>query len=318
MASGRQVEYSLKLNSNAASVLTADAAAANKFDSSMWQVQKTLASFGLGLGAHFLIDAAKDWTQAAADYEQAMLRIKNASKTEEIGLFNEGFLNKQVDNFKLRLQETADAYGSFLFKIKNAGLSNDVQNKLFENLNIVGKVSGIAQEQMDATVRNIGILLGEGVLEARHLRQLSYVHPQLVPFLAEALGLKSGQVDAFDSILHGETTDETMMQKLSLLISSGKLTKLALPSSVIIDAVQRYADSIAGKLPETLNTVNSHLNDLSNTWLRFKNAMVLDQKPELLELFKYLEDGIRWLSEHEEGIIKTGKAIFELVKLYAE
>ena len=317
MASGRQVEYSLKLNSNASSVLMADAQAANKFDNSMWQVQKTLASFGLGLGAHYLIDAAKDWTQAAADYEQAMLRIKNVSG-EGLGVINQNFINSQVDNFKLKLQESADAYGNFLFKIKNAHLSNDVSNRLFENLNVVSKVAGIPQEQMDATIRNLGIMLGEGVLEARHLRMLSYVHPQIVPYLAEALGLKSGQIDVFNSILHGEDNDETAQQKLSLLISSGKLTKLALNSNVLIEAFEKYREAIEGKLPETLTLLQSQLNDLSNTWLRFKNSFVLGDKPELVELFNSVKDAIKWLTDHEEGLLKIGKAVFEIVKLYAE
>ena len=316
MASGRQVEYSLKLNSNASSVLMADAQAANKFDNSMWQVQKTLASFGLGLGAHYLIDAAKDWTQAAADYEQAMLRIKNVSG-EGLGVINQNFINSQVDNFKLKLQESADAYGNFLFKIKNAHLSNDVSNRLFENLNVVSKVAGIPQEQMDATIRNLGIMLGEGVLEARHLRMLSYVHPQIVPYLAEALGLKSGQIDVFNSILHGEDNDETAQQKLSLLISSGKLTKLALNSNVLIEAFEKYREAIEGKLPETLTLLQSQLNDLSNTWLRFKNSFVLGDKPELLEFFNSLKNSIHWLGEHEEGIIRTAKSILNIAEAYA-
>ena len=315
MASGRHVEYRLTLNSNASTVLNQDSAAANKFDNSMWQLQKTLASFGLGLGAHFLIDASKQWIQAAADYESAMLRIRNAS-IEGFGIFNESFLNNQVDKFKTKLQETADAYGGFLFKIKNAGLSNDVSNRLFENLSMVGKVSGIDQNQMDATVRNVGIMLGEGVLEARHLRQLSYVHPQLIPFLADAMGLKSGSADAFSGLFKTNIDDETAQQKLSQLISSGKLTKSALSSKVLIDAVEHYRESIEGKLPETLTTLQSQLNDLSNTWERFKNSLVLGQKPELVSLFDSLKDDINWLHEHEEGLIKFGKVILDVAEAW--
>ncbi len=317
MASGRHVEYTLRLNSNATSVLLGATTAANKFDNSMWQVQKTLASFGLGLGAHFLIDAAKNWTQAAADYETAMLRIRNASK-EGLGVFNSEFLLKETNFFKLKLQETSDAYGSFLFKIRNAGLSNDVQNRLFDNLTLVGKVSAIPQEQMDATVRNLGILLGEGVLEARHLRAISYVHPQIVPYLAKALGLKDNQKDAFAGILNEDTDDATAMQKLSKLISSGKLTKLALNSSILIDAFELYRESIETKLPETLRTVQSELNVLSNTWLTFKNNLVLDQKEELIHFFHSLEDSIKWLADHEAGIIRVGKVIFDVFKIWAE
>ncbi len=316
MASGRQVEYNLRLNSNASSVLMADSAAANKFDNSMWQVQKTLAAFGLGLGFHYLSDAAKNWTQAAADYETAMLRIRNAS-AEGFGIMNEKFLNHQVDNFKIKLEEAKDSYGKFLFFVKNTPYSNDQKNQLFENLNIVGKVGGISQENMDATMNNISKLLTEGILEGRTLRNLSRVHPALVPFLAEELGLKSGQKDEFSAIFKNEKIDdETMVQKLSLLISGGKLTKMAISSDALFEAMQKYADSLKSKLPETLNTVQSNLNELENTWYRFKNSLILDQKPELLQLFHDLENSIKWLGEHEEGIIRTGKAIFNLAEAY--
>ena len=316
MASGRQVEYRLQLTSNAVGVLGQADAAANKFDNSMWQVQKTLASFGVGLGAHFLIDAAKNWTQAAADYEQAMLRIKNASQ-EGFGIFNQDFLNKQVDHFKIRLQDAADSYSKFLFFVKNTPYSNNQKNELFEELNIVGKVGGISQENMDATMNNISKLLTEGILEGRTLRNLSRVHPGIVPFLADAMGLKTGEKDAFARVMK-EENEETMVQKLSQLISTGKLTKLHINSDILLEAFRNYAGGLQGKLPETLHTVQSELNDLSNTWERFKISMVLDEKPELINFFNSLKDSIKWLVDHEEGIIRTGRSIADAVKLYAE
>lgn len=319
MASGRQVEYSLRLNSNASSVLNADAQAANKFDNSMWQVQKTLASFGLGLGAHFMIDAAKDWTQAAADYEQAMLRIKNASQ-EGFGAFNEKFINDFSDKFKVKLQEVSDSYGKFLFYIKNAHLSNGVQNDLFTNLGIVGKIGGLDQGQLDLVIKDVSVLLGEGVLTARQLRGLAAVHPQYIPFLAARLGFKDKEKDEFEKLLH-EEEGETSAQKLNYAIATSKLTKMGINSNVLIPTTQDYADSLGGlggtKLAESLDTLNSHLADLSNTWLRFKNSMSLGQKPELLEFIHSLENGIKWLTEHEEGIIRTAKGIFHLVEAYA-
>jgi len=317
MASGRQVDYDLRLNSNAAQILNRDSAAAAKFDNSMWQVQKTLASVGLGLGAHFLIDAAKDWTQAAADYETSMLRIKNASH-EGFGVLNQDFIKKQVETFKIGLQESADAYGKFLFFVRNAPYSNDTLNRMYTDILTVSKVAGLPQESIDAAINNTAKMLSEGILEGRTLRQLSRVHAPLIPFLADAMGLKSGVKDEFSAIINNDSMDEkTMNQKLSFLISSGKLTKAALDPSVLIKAWDEYAKSVQEKLPETLNTIQSHLTDLSNTWLKFKNSMVLDQKPELLEFFKELESGIKWLSVHEESILKTGKAIFDIVELYA-
>ena len=318
MASGRQVDYDLRLNSNAAQILNRDSAAAAKFDNSMWQVQKTLASVGLGLGAHFLIDAAKDWTQAAADYETSMLRIKNASH-EGFGVLNQDFIKKQVETFKIGLQESADAYGKFLFFVRNAPYSNDTLNRMYTDILTVSKVAGLPQESIDAAINNTAKMLSEGILEGRTLRQLSRVHAPLIPFLADAMGLKSGVKDEFSAIINNDSMDEkTMNQKLSFLISSGKLTKAALDPSVLIKAWDEYAKSVQEKLPETLNTIQSHLNELSNTWLNFKNSMVLDQKPELTNFFHDLENGIHWLSEHEEQIISTAKDIFQIVKMYAE
>ena len=65
----------------------------------------------------------------------------------------------------------ADAYGNFLFRIKNANLSNDVSNKIFENLQIVGKVGGLTKSQLDAASRNISIMLSEASLK-QDIRQL--------------------------------------------------------------------------------------------------------------------------------------------------
>ena len=323
MASGRQVEYSLKLNSNVSQVLNQADKDANKFDNSMWQVQKTLASFGLGLGAHFMIDAAKSWTQGAADYEQAMIRIKNASESG-FGIKNQLFITDIVDKFKLDLQESADAYGRFLFKIKNANLDQSSKLKMFEEITTIGKVGGLTNNQMESTIFQLSTLLGEGVLEARHLRQLSMVHPQIMPFIADIIGLKSGQKDAFSGTIH-ETDDERAIQKLSQLMSSTKLTKMGLSStSILTQALDLYYKSLVGtpegqaKLNETLNTVQSNLNELSNTWLRFKNNMVLGQKPELLDFFNSLEHGVHWLVDHESEIINVSKSIFDIIKLYTE
>lgn len=318
----RNVTYTLNLNSNVSQILTQADKDAVKFDNTMWNLQKTLSSFGVGLGAHFLIDAAKSWTQGAADFESAMLRIKNASESVKLGIGNQFFIDKEVDRFKLKLQESIDAYGGFLFKIKNAGLSNNEKNKLFDEILTVSKVSGIPMSEMESTIRNTAIMLGEGVLEARHLRGLSYTHPQLVPFIADALGLQDYKKDQFTKLLHveskGDITDITKEQELSRLISSGKLTKLALPAKIILEAYEKYAESVSGKLPETLTTLQSNINDLDVAWERFKNDFVLDNKYEITNFFGELKDGIHWLKEHEYSIIHIGKNLLTILKLYAE
>ena len=87
---GRNVTYTLNLQSNVSQILARDEAATVRMDNSMWQLQKTMASFGVGLGAQFLINAGKEWIKGAADFELAMLRIKNAS-SGNFGVFNKTF-----------------------------------------------------------------------------------------------------------------------------------------------------------------------------------------------------------------------------------
>ena len=231
MASGRQVTYTLKLESNAQSVLQQTEREAAKLDGTMWQLQKTLSSFGLGLGAHFLIDAAKNWTKAAAEFETSMLRIKNASDMG-MEMKNQFFISREVDLYKIKLQEAADAYGSFLFKIKNANITGQQKNKLFDEILGVGKVAGLTEDQMSPVINNVSTMLAEGILEARHLRLLSYSHPQILPYLAKDLGL-----DANEMTNASKTEDEaTALQKFSRMLSSGKLTKAGVNSNVLLQA----------------------------------------------------------------------------------
>lgn len=317
MASGRQVEYSLNLKSNAYSTLMADSAAANKFDASMWQVQKTLASFGLGLGATFMIDAAKEWTQAAADYEVALLRIKNASD-KDLGIKNQLLIKDLVKEFKLDIEDATNAYGNFLFKTKNVNVSSDIKNNLFREIEAVGKIGGLTDEQMKSTTFQIATLLGEGVLDGRHLRQLSQVHPNLMPFIADELGLKNKEKDAYVTLLKGEDEDGTKLEKLSLLITKS-LTKLGIGSiDVIIPAMNKYFDSIKGGLAETLTTLNSQINDLHNTWFTFKSDFVLEHKQDLVDFFGELKEGIKWLTDNRAEIESTAKSIYDILKLYLE
>lgn len=314
MASGRQVTYTLNLNSNVIESLNKHEAAASRLDDSMWQLQKTLSAFGLGLGTHYLKEFVEDAIKGASEYETAMLRIKNASQDAFTGIKNQMFINNEVDLFKIKLDETVDSYGKFIFKIKNAGISNHESNKLFNEILAVGKIAGLSNQEMSPVVNNIGTMLSEGVLEARHLRALSNTHPQLLPYLAEILGLdKKAVSDAADT-----ENESSALQKFSRLLSTGKLTKAGVDSKVFLEAFEKYYNDVKEKLPETLHTLSSETNELSNSWERFKKSIVLTNKPEVVDFIHQLGDGVKWLTEHEDGIITWTERIGELVKLFIE
>lgn len=292
----QSVTYEINLRNNVIQALEQTEAVALRFDNTMRNVNETLRFFGLGFAGHFVVDEAKKWVDGAAEYEQAMLRIKNASVNATDGIKNQLFINSEVDKFKIDLQTAADAYGEFLVKIRNANLPADQVRKLHDEVLLISKVTAAPQGKMDSAVRDIGIMLGEGVLEARHLRALSYVMPQIIPFVAQQFGMSS--------------------QELSSLISSGKLTKSSIDSRVILSAMEEYANTLKNKLPESLQTTRSELNQLDNEWLRFKNDLVTELKPELIDLIHDLESIIHYLSEHREGVIATGKVILKLAEGY--
>lgn len=317
--SNRQATYTINLNNNVIRSLEQTEAAALRVDNVMAELNRTMSMFGLAFGAQFVINLGEEWVKTAASFEQSMLRIKNASSDVTTGLKNQLFITDIADKFRIDLEKTADSYGNFLFKIKNANLGTVKENRLFEQLTAISKVSGLSQGELDATVRNISILLGEGVLEARHLRGLSYVHPQLIPFLADELGLKDHQRDEFSNLLkHSDlqAEEETKLQKFSQMISSGKLTKLGLPADLIIGAMNRYYESIKDKVPETLTLVESELNSLGNLWFKFKKDLVLDNKTGVVDFLHDLGDGIKFLSEHSSGITEVVKDLSHLIKLY--
>src|ERR1035437_9677723 len=114
-------------------------------EASIGSLNASLRSMGVMFGAMELINFGKNAVQGAAYYEVSMLRIKNASDNATDGLKNQLFINKEVDTFKLKLQETVDAYGAFLFKIKNAKLNTTQKNDIFSELLMVGKVGGLSQ-----------------------------------------------------------------------------------------------------------------------------------------------------------------------------
>lgn len=118
----------------------------------------------LSLIANQIISFGKDAVQGAADYEVAMMRIKNVSKSTAEGLANISFINSEVDKLKIPLQDAADAYGTFLVRIANSGLAGDQVRKLHDEILSIAKVTGATPGKMDAAVLDVGKMLAEGVL----------------------------------------------------------------------------------------------------------------------------------------------------------
>jgi len=293
MASGRQVTYTLNVNGNVSQVLSQYEGAAQRLDGSMWGLQKTLSAFGVGLGAHYLKDFVKDAVNDISDFEVNMLRIKNASENFTDSIKNNLYIRKEANDFRNEIESMADAYGKFLFRVKNAGLTPNSSRQLFEDIVAVSKVGALSEGEELAVTTNIGKLMADGILMARPLRSIQQTHPQLLPFIADEMGLKSGEKDLFSDALGGGDADfESKIEKLNQLIST-KLTKMHISSKdIMLSAVHKYRESVQEGLPETLTTLSSEMNDLHNAWFSFKEDLVMDNKSSLVNFFGDLKSGI--------------------------
>lgn len=319
MASGQEVRYVVYVDGmgRVVSGFQQGEAAATSMERSIAGVNSSLRELGIAIGAYQLFDFAKGMVQDAADFEKMMLRIKNASQDASTGIKNQLFIGKEADDFKEKLDEVGEHYSKFLFKIKNAHLTNDQKNNIFNEILAIGKVGGLSSNQMESTIFQLSTLLGEGVLDARHLRQLGNVHPNLMPYIADELGLKDKQKDAFIKLLHTNEEDTTALQKLYQLMSSTKLTKLGINSlEVLPHALDRYYADIKDKVPETLGLIQSGINEISTAWARFDNEIIQKLKPELTELFIDIKDGISWIKDHEDGIIVFGKILKDVAEIW--
>jgi tape measure domain-containing protein len=139
---------------------------------------------------------------------------------------------------------------------------------------------------------NVGKMLGEGILESYSLRRLERAMPQITSFLAKHLDVSK--------------------QELSRSMSKGALTKAGIDSKVLLDVFQEYANSLNGGLQSSLETTQSGLNDLHNEWFTFTTDVTAKFKPEIMDLFGAMKDGIHLLKDNESGVISFGKAIAEL------
>lgn len=297
MATGQSVVYQVTIaEASAMASFARMEGAAMSFERSLAGINTTLAGIGLALGARAIFDFGKNMVQSAADYENAMLRIKFSSKSLEDGLRNQSFILGEVDKFKIPLQEATDAYGKFLAMVGSSHLAGDEIRKLHDNLLMVAKIKHVTDAQMGRAVYDLGALIGEPRMDAQHLRFLSYALPGIMPYVAKE--------------------NNITMEQLAEMIKKRKTGDL--DHNSVIRAVEDMAKDLGGNLPEALKSLQSNINELDNAWLELKNDITLQLKPELISLFQSLEHGVKYLKEHEEAVIRYGEGIANLIRIWIE
>lgn len=254
----------------------------------------TIKNLAFGAGLHSAFGAAKDWIQDAADLETAMKRIQFSSDNLEEGAKNIAFISSEVDKFRIPLQMAMDDYGKFLAMLSGSGLAGDEVRKLHDEILTIAKIKGLDPGQLSAGVMNLGKMIEAGSMDAKHLRPLEMQLSGIGKFLADEMG----------TTIHG----------LAVMRNDGLLTRA--DPAALTRAVEKQARSVEGHLGEAVRTMQSELDDLGNAWLRFKTSLVLDNKEQIHELFATLKDGIKYLSDHRDDIMRFADVVVTLGKAF--
>lgn len=261
---------------------------------SLSSLEGGLRTVGITLGAQALLRFGKDAVQSAADYEAAMKRIIFSSENMSEGQKNLAFIRSEVDKFKIPLQEATDDYGKFLAMLAGSDIAGDQVRELHDQILTIAKIKGLDAGQLSAGVMNLGKMLEAGSMDARHLRPLEMQLSGIGQYIARLMG----------TTVHG----------LSVMRNKGMLA--AADPKVLLEAVKMQAADLGKYLPESLTTIQSGINEVSNAWLDFKNSLVLSNKSELVGLFDVLKDGIGYLKEHRTEIVEFGHVLVGLAKAW--
>lgn len=290
------VRYVVTLQDLTAPAFNTMNANANKTEASIINLQNSLKGLGSAFALNFGVSAIKEAVKEYAQYEQSLIRIKNVSESVTEGMKNQNFILAEAKKFKIDIAEATDSFGEFLTMIRGAHIASSDVRKLHDELLLIGKVTALPQSQMDASVRNLGKLLEEGALEGRHVRPLMYQLSGLAPYVASQLNMTT---QAFEKFL-----------------SSGKMTKAAIDSRILLKAISEYATDLAPKLGESLNSTQSSLNELNNGFFEAKNSLVEGFKPELMSLITMLKDGATYIKENKDELVALGKTALALGEIY--
>lgn len=288
------VTYSLYLNSNVKQNLAQTETAALSLDKTMSNLSKTVHHLGFGFIAANAFGFLKSGIEDAAKYQDAINRIKFASENLKEGFKNMAFIRQEAIDLKIPLQQTTDAYGKFLAMVQGSGMASQKVRELHDNLLVIGKIKHLDPSLMDAGVLNLGKMLEAGGLDARHLRPLEQQLSGIGSFLAREIG--------------------TNIQGLRKMIHAGEAATI--DPQLLVNAIKKQAESLRHHLPEALDSLQSHIDDTKNSWLEFKNNLVLDYRDEIIDFFKSLRDLIKYISDNKDGLKKFGEAIVFIGKAY--
>ena len=263
-------------------------------------LRSTASAFGVGLGLHSLVEFGKSVIETTAQLEGYQNLIKFSSRDITEATKNQEELNKVVSNYKLPLIEVTDQYSRFLAAVKGTSIEGEQARKTFDDMALTLGVMHLPAERAGRALYAVQEMFSEGRVQTRHfVRQLAAALPGSLEVAAETLGVSIPE----------------FMHKLAAKAGSGNEIYAA---DFLPKFFENFRKQMEGNLPVALQSFTSQITDLSNAWLKAKESIGEEFKPEFSELINKLKEGAKWVKENKEAIKEWAEKLTSLIKIWVE
>lgn len=291
--SQRSVTYNLYLNENVKRHLLGIEAAALKTDSAMYQLQSTLRLFGVYAVGRTLFNFGKDLVDVTAKFETLDNVIKFSSANTREYITNTKFLDQIITDLKLPILSTTEAYSKLSAALIGTSLEGEGARKVFEGLSVAARVMHMDSFSTGRAFLAIEQMISKGKVMSEELRrQLGNAMPGALRHFANALGMSQGE----------------LMEKMKLGQVSSE------------EAIPKFAEYLINTfskgIPNAVKSLQAQQEQLTTEWLRAKQAIGEELRPEIVGLLGDLTDAVKWIKENRLELIQWGKTIVDITKVF--
>lgn len=294
-ASARQIKVAQKeYDKLTAKVNKANKATSNFSNTSLGKMSRgfknLLGGFGLVLGVQLLGDFTRAVFNNIKELDKLDYTLKSVIATEGEYARTRAFLNDISIRFGAEIVSTTERYTKFMVAAKQSGVALKETEKIFRTVTKASAVLGLKTDELNGVYLALEQMLSKGKVTTEELRrQLGERLPGAFGIMADALGVTTSELDK--------------MLKKGEILSSEALPKFA----------EELEKAIGVKQVNTVVTLQTAWNNLSNSWLSFLDNLRRGQSwitESLIVSFQLLSKAVRevgdqFLSEEQKEYNKV-------------
>ncbi|RYD54882.1 MAG: hypothetical protein EOP56_18105 [Sphingobacteriales bacterium] len=293
-----QVIYELSLRDvNFSSGIRKADSETNKLEASVMDLKSSMSSIkGLAVQA-FAGWGIREVGRDIVDVMRRMDRLRSSLN------FNEGgkgagaarleYLKDLSYDLGLELESSAKGYTTIAAAARGTKLEGQGVIDIFEGVSTAATVLQLSSDETVGALLAISQMMSKGKVQAEELRgQLGERIPGAFQIAARAMGMTTKQLDKF--------------------MSDGKLVSEDFLPRFAAQLKQEFAEGI----PEATRTMGAEFNRLGTDTLFLKDSLGEELRPEILETIGALREGVGWMRDNSDTVVKWGKLIGKVAVAY--